>query len=265
MKMKRKLHLQLVLSIGLFFGIFSSYLYASQSCSASIMSAIDNDIKKSGDYIFDIACKTKPENVNEEIIALISSSKINKDEYKYIVLVKDVGAGIDWSRAYSRKFYLDNGVSLDKKSIWIDTANYRLNEKVRAFGVRTGLQYAASCMENIIGKPLSLFIREHDKVRPVLSDVPTEYFHTLLKKGEDGCDQRMISGNEVGKLYLSMRDSVNQYFKDIRLKLNICDESGTSCRVLVGDLKYDGDSNSGEYKKTEWERYIDNNWLVGEE
>ncbi|MDH2435824.1 hypothetical protein QCD60_25165 [Pokkaliibacter sp. MBI-7] len=265
MDMKRKLHLQLVLSIGLLCSIFSGYLYADQSCSASIISAIDSDLKKSGDYILDIACKTKPEDISEEIVALVSASKINKDEYKYIVLVKDVGAGIDWSRAYSSKLYLDNGVSLDKKSIWIDTANYELNEKVRAFGVRLGLQYATSCTENVIGRPLSLFIREHDKVRPVLRDVPTEYFHTLLKQGEVGCDQSMISSTEVGKLYLSMDDSANQNFKDIRLKLKICDVNGVSCRALVGGLKYDGDSNSGEYKKAEWERYIDDNWLLGKE
>lgn len=91
----------------------------------------------------------------------------------YIVIIDNNTKNIV-HKFYEKDAWTSDAIMLN--SISIDTAPYRLNETIRAFGVR--LSYANNSRPNPYSESLlSLFIPDGDKLVRVLKDYPVDTYH----------------------------------------------------------------------------------------
>lgn len=74
----------------------------------------------------------------------------------------------------------------DEGSLWIDTANYKLNNSTRAIGLHITSGYIPHCSDGGAGAALYLFVEEADSLRNILSDLSTSEWE-FISRGPDRC------------------------------------------------------------------------------
>jgi hypothetical protein len=166
------------------------------------------------------ACKINPQNKNLMYVALASNQKDNpygSFKYDFTIAILDIKKQSVVS-SYISEIEEDATLRVDEGTLWIDTANYRLNEKTRAFGVEIKSGYIPSCAEGGLGPIRSLYLQEGKKIRPILSNLMTSSWRYLVE-GQSRCnslaDESVVPIIKEESLSLSMAETVTNGFKDI--------------------------------------------------
>lgn len=168
------------------------------------------------------ACKVNPQDKNLMYVALASNPKPNKDignaiYYDFTIATintknKTVIA------SYKSKLEEDATLRVDESTLKIDTANYRLNEKNRAFGIDVKSGYIPHCGSGGFGPIRALYINEGKKIRPILEGMILSTWSYIVE-GPSRCNSNasedVIPVMEETTISLSMANTMSNGFKDI--------------------------------------------------
>lgn len=145
-----------------------------------------NDIRSS-------ACKNHPVQPSRRILAIAyDSGKLGSiqdiDELPVVniaILVFEKNT-FELVSSYRDEMTEHATLRFDEASLWIDTANYKLNDTTRAIGLHITSGYISHCFEGGAGAALYLFVEETDILRNILSDLSTSEW-TFISRGPDRC------------------------------------------------------------------------------
>lgn len=172
------------------------------------------------------ACKLNPQKKNLMYVALASNpvdTEYNELKYDFTIAVVNLKNKVVVSH-YQSEILEDATLRVDEASLWIDTANYRLNENTRAFGVEIKSGYIPSCAEGGIGPIRSLYIEKDKEIHPILNDLTISTWRYLVE-GPSRCnsqvDENIIPIIKEENFSISIADTMTNGFKDIIISGNI--------------------------------------------
>lgn len=206
---------------------FQTSAQALQLCDEATLSVIQADYEKhknsqsSGTDFSSLACKKLPNKPN-----LILSSYMMRDgssEYddmflwRVILIENKKNVVADYESFFSRD---EGGIRIEEDQIWLDTARYHLNESTRAFGVRLAIGHSSRYAEGGWNDYLTLFVREQDKLKPVLANFSMSYW--VFKDGYPGDSvQNKPVWIEATKIILGIENTMTNGFRDIKVNSKI--------------------------------------------
>ncbi|UTM59079.1 hypothetical protein L4174_020415 [Photobacterium sp. CCB-ST2H9] len=206
---------------------FQTSAQAQQSCDEATLLVIQADYvqhKNSQSTRTDfssLACKTLPNQPN-----LTLSSYIMRDgsgEYGdmflwRVILIENKKSVIaDYESFFSND---EGGIRIEEDQIWLDTARYHLNKATRAFGVRLAIGHSSRYAEGGWNDYLTLFVREQDKLKPVLANFSMSYW--VFKDGYPGDSvQNKPVWIEATKIILGIENTMTNGFRDIKVNSKI--------------------------------------------
>jgi len=167
------------------------------------------------------ACKIAPQNKNLMYVALASNPTDNNNygeaTYDFTIAILDIKKNIVIS-SYKDKMEEDAAFRLGKSNLRIDTANYRLNDKTRAFGIDLISDYIPNCGDGGFGNIRTLYIEEGKKIRPILSGLIMSDWRYLVE-GASRCNSE-ISDSVIpiikeSNITISIAETMTNGFKDL--------------------------------------------------
>lgn len=223
-----------ILSLSIFYLlVFSSFSYAennqtSQSCDVSTILLVAeklslNEVSKTKEDgypynlkgVVSVACKQYPENKDNLIVTIATETKDNEVKDLTVAIVNTKKNTI--LASYKDKLEEDATLRVESGTLRIDTANYRLNEKTRAFGVDVTSGYMPNCGDGGSGSVRTLYIQEGYKIRPILNSLTMSTW-MFIQQGQTRCnnaDEPVVSIIEEHTVSLSMADTTSNGFRDI--------------------------------------------------
>ncbi|WP_293935756.1 hypothetical protein [Iodobacter sp.] len=240
-----------------------------QYCHATIIDLIGHTLKlknfrqnlNGNGVIISSVCKALPKEKNTIVAAIAytseENSKIEGISKKELFLSLIDTRSNKILSSYRSFIIEDASMRLEENSLRIDTAAYYLAGGVRAFGLDISGDYMPNCGDGSIGARRTLYIREEEKIRPVLEDffMSTSWFI----KGSN-CQQneneRVV---EHFQRSISVGKNVNHGFNDllITIKSEIDDGSQSKRKPFYFTLNYDGKTYSTklfEESYLKWQR-----------
>jgi hypothetical protein len=261
MKINKKILLKIYLTtlIG-----YSASLHAEikeQKCNADdILLVADelglNNIKAAKDRldqdivtgIRSAACKVNPQNKDLMYVALASESN-EKPNYNNEQIYDFTIATINTKKntvvaSYRGKLEEDATLRIDEYTLSIDTANYKLNEQTRAFGVDVKSDFSPSCTEGGSGSLRTLYIQEGKNIRPILNDLILSKW-TYVVSPIPLCSAAVVTTPETSAIIeksnisLSMAETKSNGFKDIiiNVRKKVIDEEGKEISLKGKEIK----------------------------
>jgi hypothetical protein len=167
------------------------------------------------------ACKVAPQNKNLTYVALATGSEDKLNDNNGIldltlVIINNKTKKIESS--YRDKLEQDASLRVQPGTLRIDTANYKLNETTRAFGVDMVSGYIPNCGDGGLGAVRTLYIQEGKKIRPILKDLIMSTW-MYVAQGLSNCnviakedDPTIIENHDIS---LNMADTTTNGFRDI--------------------------------------------------
>lgn len=170
------------------------------------------------------ACKVSPQNKDLIYVALASNPENNPHIqgelfYDFTIAIVDTEKN-SVTASYKGKLEEDATLRIDESTLSIDTANYKLNDQTRAFGVDVRSDYSPSCAEGGFGTRRTLYVQEGKKIRPILQDLIMSTW-TYLVYPNPLCKAAVLKGKESAPIIektlisLSMADTTTNGYKDI--------------------------------------------------
>ncbi|RON53283.1 hypothetical protein BK666_00545 [Pseudomonas frederiksbergensis] len=202
-----------------------------------------------GDFGYSV-CKDWPAYPGLTITALSQfesgySASDSGPEGKYDLDLAVVSAGVSQPLATYRKSAAFESDAIEYKDLQLDTARYKLTPELRAFGVLVTFS-GSSRVNPVSEKMLSLFVKEGDKLRPVLDKLLIDEYG-----GE-------WDGSCAGELYHHTRTvdigkTSSHGYADLIVKTvttrdvgkgegDACESKSTTAKPVLTTLRYDGKS-----------------------
>lgn len=174
----------------LFVGAQKEQICSEQDISEAIKFLQLTDI----DDIRSSACKNHPIQPGRRILAIAyDSGKLGSiqdiDDLPFVniaILIFEKNT-FELVSSYRDEMTENATLRFDEGSLWIDTANYKLNDTTRAIGLHITSGYLPNCHEGGIGAVLYLFVEEADILRNILSDFSTSEW-AFISRGPDRCN-----------------------------------------------------------------------------
>jgi hypothetical protein len=194
------------------------------------------------------ACKISPQNKDLIYVALASNARDNPHIqgelfYDFTIAIVDTKKN-NVTASYKGKLEEEATLRIDESTLSIDTANYKLNEQTRAFGVDVRNDYSPSCAEGGFGSARTLYVQEGKKIRPILKDLTLSKWSYLVNP-VPLCKAAIESGPETSPIIeqsnisLSMAEPQTNGFKDIivNIRKKIVDEDGKAVTLNKKERK----------------------------
>lgn len=201
-------------------------------------------------------CKIWPADKNILLLAIIYNihDDPSNSVKKSIVVMVDIPSRQVVS-SYQGTIYHDGTICTPTYLLKLDTAVYQLAPEVRAFGYR--IANPGSCPKCIQeDDKLTLFVREGEKLRPVLVNLAMQRDRTL--GGCMGFERSKDSYMEVAFLTLGVEKTHSHGYADLLLKTKIGYASSTGERKFQETkpvyylLHYDGEQYKSSEKYQPW-------------
>ena len=168
------------------------------------------------------ACKVNPQDKDLMYVALASNPRDNKDVQGHIYYDFTIATLNTKNKtivaSYKSKLEEDATLRVEEGTLKIDTANYRLNDKTRAFGVDVNSGYIPNCADGGFGPIRALYIQEGKKIRPILEGMITSSWMHIVQ-GPSRCNSNasedVVEITEENTTSLSMANTMTNGFKDI--------------------------------------------------
>ncbi|MGS0827402.1 hypothetical protein ACVBIO_16460 [Shewanella sp. 0m-8] len=250
---------------------FSPASYAKQACSIDALEAMEND---SGYFqgLTAAVCKQLPHQEQFTMGAYLQwtdGSFVGERRYTLRTVIMDTqtheiiarhtaslserpGLTIVANPQTDNATENANGThSADKKeqstpALWIDTANYKLNNDTRALGVRMMAQQRPEGSAQYEADYLSLFIHQGHFLIPVVNNLPLYYWK--MWQGDPKAEDMTNFIIESGKGALHIEPKQNKGFADLKLivktKLSGALPQATDTtqsRTIMTRLRFDGE------------------------
>jgi hypothetical protein len=199
------------------------------------------------EFITAAACKENPDDKNTGFIALAYDAG-SKKSTALLFAVLDMTHQKILSR-YDGEIIGLAGMNLESGNLRIDTGRYFLSKHVRAFGLDITGGYQPSCADGGIGAERILYVREGNKIRPVLygedGDGLTMSYWYFIQRGNDRCNDAaddIATIIESFDLNLSVADTSTNGFHDLLVtaKSSRDDNKKSRRKPFHYVLKYDG-------------------------
>jgi hypothetical protein len=234
----------------------SSYAEKTQDCdNATILllaeklklKGIEEDVNDSSnsdavklDGVSSSACKANPQNKELQYVVLASNQRDDKNGQSIhdltIAIVNKKNKKIVSS--YKDIIEEDATLRIEQGTLWIDTANYQLNENTRAFGIEMRSSYSPNCGDGGLGSTRTLYIQQGNKIRPILKDLIMSDWHYVVE-GLSRCNSTSDESEETiiesRELSLSMADTKTNGFKDIILSMKRKITDGSDKELSIND------------------------------
>lgn len=189
---------------------------AAQSCSSDQIEALEEDKQFFGPLSWPVckALPNKPELTLASYYVWTDGGPVGERVYQWNTLIMD-SSSHEVLAKYRQQIEEDSYTKVRPDSIWLDTANYALNQQIRAFGVRLDIGRKPTCSKEYKGQYFSLFVYREHILSPVLERLPMEY--SRVHDGKD-CGNNQRWDKEVAKSQLQMLSSKHYGFADIKVK-----------------------------------------------
>lgn len=175
-------------------------------------------------------CKPWPGPEALLIAAYIFNTRVQDQKMLAVALLEAGSARV--VATYKTMVEEDATTRFSSGSLRLDTARYRLNKHIRAFGLDIKSDVNQHCVEAGYGPERTLFIREGKRLRPVLGPIHMTQWTTL-----DGavafCKLNPDEGPEV----------VSEHF-DLSLAIGPTQTNGFADLIVTGTSRYDNGSKS---------------------
>ena len=205
------------------------------------------------------ACKPWPDDPQLQVVAVAYSAADDKTEpgernLNLLVGQLDTASGKLVTRV-DDSIGEDAMVEIDRSSLWLDTARYRLAPDVRGFGlVIASVARGASCPDAWSYDDFSLYAPQGDKLK--------EVFRTYLRQWTTLEGQTCSDGNtliERSQLTLSMGPEIHHGFADLIIGAKVQRESAGenvgASRTVRKTVSYDGTRYPFEEFSTFWQSH----------
>lgn len=168
------------------------------------------------------ACKVSPQDKDLMYVTLASNPRDNKNvegQIYYDFTIATINTkNKNVVASYKSKLEEDATLRVDQGTLRIDTANYRLNDKTRAFGVDVVSGYIANCADGGFGPIRTLYIQEGKKIRPILEGMIVSSYMNIVP-GPSRCNsdasEDVVKITEEHTTSISMANTMTNGFKDI--------------------------------------------------
>ncbi len=202
--------------------ILSMNVYAASGsgCQESDLSLIheyqdDNDAEFRGN-IESIQCKTHPQHEDIVFASYIRSQHKTERHQNYLWRVLQLDRRTKQAIASYKNVIVEGGdTRIDENNIELDTARYYLNDEVRALGVRLHTGDKPRCAGFLENDFLTLFVKNGEKLVPVLNNMPT-YSWRLVEGDHCNGYEGVIQEKTVHTILHLLNTETNGY-RDIRL------------------------------------------------
>jgi hypothetical protein len=172
------------------------------------------------------ACKRWPGSDNLSIAAYLFGA----GEYQKLLAVALLNADARVVASYT-KTVDSEGDRYRRDSLRLDTAPYKLNAHTRAFGLDVERDQNRHCVEAGDGPERTLFVREGNRLRPVLGPVMVTQWSTV------------DNGVAFCKLLPESADVVSEHF-DLSFAIGPAQTKGYADLVVTGISRYDNGAKS---------------------
>ncbi|UIP30236.1 hypothetical protein [Photobacterium sp. TLY01] len=253
--------LKLMVSAPLFVSVWAGSAQAAQTqlCSNAMMSVLKSDARNQNDSEWNednfssVACKRLP---GEPDIMLGSNFQRrfmdpldDSSQYLWRVVLVDTTTHQVVS-AYTGSVGDEGGIRIDSDQIWLDTARYYLNDETRAFGVRLDIGHASRYAEGGASGYMTLFVREQEKLQPVLKSLPMNYWTN--QEGHFSVTDEPVPIHQA-KVYINIGNKISHGYRDLKLTTKVKDKMSDQYFSDVYEkawsfeqtLKFDGKAYQG--------------------
>lgn len=240
-----------LMAVGTLFS--ASAVMAAQTCSPEQLESLEESKHLFGPLSWPVckALPNRPELTLASYFVWTDGAKPGERTYQWNTVILD--SKRHKVQAVHREFIHEGKqANIRPDSIWLDTANYALNDQVRAFGVRLNTGADLGCERESRGQFLNLFVYQNHILTRVVENLPTEY--SRVHEGSM-CDNSVEWEKEVAKSHLQILPTKHYGFADIKLKSKGVFESKSDYRKESGKgfeksrghtyiFKYDGEKYS---------------------
>jgi len=216
---------------------------AAQSCTPQQLDSLEEDKRFFGPISWPVckALPNRPELTLASYYVWTDGGRVGERTYQWHTVI------MDSSNEVLAKF--DEAIQEDKvtkvrpDSIWLDTANYALNQDVRAFGVRLDIGRKPECARDIRSQFFNLFVYQNHILTRVVGKLPMAF--SRVHEGKD-CGDNQRWDKEVGRAQLQMLPTKHYGFADIKMTtkgkvyFSPIERQQDKTRNHIYTLKYDG-------------------------
>ncbi|BDY05199.1 hypothetical protein F0521_22400 [Ferrimonas sp. YFM] len=189
---------------------------AAQSCTPDQLNSLEEDKRFFGPLSWPVckALPNRPELTLASYYVWTDGGRVGERTYQWHTVMMDSSTNEVLAK-FQQEIQEDSVTKVRPDSIWLDTANYALNQDVRAFGVRLNTGRKPECARDYRGQFFNLFVYHNNILTRVVENLPMAF--SRVHEGKDcGDDQRWEK--EVGKSQLQMLSAKHYGFADIRVK-----------------------------------------------
>lgn len=225
--------LKLMVSASLFLSVWAGSAQAAQTqlCSNAMMSVLKSDARNHNDSEWNednfdsVACKRLPGTSGIMLGSYFQRNFIDSlddsSQYLWRVVLVDTTTHQVVS-AYTGSVGDEGGIRIDSDQIWLDTARYYLNDDTRAFGVRLDIGHASRYAEGGASGYMTLFVREQEKLRPVLKSLPMNYW---TNQGGHFSVTDEPAPIHQAKVYINLGNQRSHGYRDLKLTTKVKDKT----------------------------------------
>ena len=229
--------------------VFLSVLNFSYSQNSQLIDKVlaNLELKKEDCYEKFIRQKELPNSSLESIVIIPKISELNREEGIIImdtyVLIVEKKTGEIKNTFFEKESLFSDAMVLE--DIIIDSTDYKIGDKVRAFGIRIKY-YGSSRVDPLSYESLSLFIADKEKLKQVLKDYPLFKMNGQTNGNCNGIFEQhkkiiTITDNQTNGYYnLKITDSVTKS----ESTENDCERNIIEEKEKIELLKYE----NGKYK-----------------
>lgn len=164
------------------------------------------------------ACKINPAHPEQMLVSYIALpvSATEDTDYLWNTLVFNA-KNHQLQFEHQDSLVNDAGTRVESNSIQIDTANYKLTDNIRAFGVRLNTGYSPSCADAGLSDYLTLFIQQERTLKPVLKSLPMSFWHNRGDVPCSGMEATKPFTIEYAKSYIVLQPSSSHGFYNVQM------------------------------------------------
>ncbi|USD35895.1 hypothetical protein [Ferrimonas sp. SCSIO 43195] len=194
----------------------SPLVMAAQTCTPQQYEMLEEDKQLFGPLSSPVckALPNRPELTLASYFVWTDGGRVGERSYQWHTVMMDSDSNTVLAR-HRQEISEDAYTKVRPDSIWLDTANYALNDQVRAFGVRLNIGRKPECAKEYRGQFFNLFVYQNHILTPLLESLPMAY--SRVHDGKD-CGDKQRWDKEVGKSQLQMLPSKHYGFADIKVK-----------------------------------------------